>query len=164
MQTLINAVVPLQAANAPGASNGQSPESVYNVSASANQARLRQPIPVIYGRHLIFLDFAAQPYAEYVDNEQYFHALYCVGQGRYNIPDSAILIDDTRLSSFTDVQYRVLQPGNAAELGACRTSSPRPRWPGGELRPSYCRRLRRLQAQVRRRDRRRHPAWAASAS
>lgn len=39
--------------------------------------------PVIYGRHKIYPDYAAQPYIEYRDNNQYFHCVYCVGQGAY---------------------------------------------------------------------------------
>jgi len=80
---VINALVPLQTPNLGGAGSTASPGSVYNVSASANQARLGQPIPVIYGRHRVFPDYACQPYIEYRDNDQYFHAVYCIGQGAY---------------------------------------------------------------------------------
>lgn len=108
---LVNALVPLQQANLGGGAFA-SPGSVYNVSTSGNQARLGQPIPVIYGRHRIFPDFASQPYIEFRDNDQYFHAFYCVGQGHYNIPPGSLFIDDTLLSHFTDVWSAVLSPGS----------------------------------------------------
>jgi len=108
---LINALVPIQQANP--ANNAQSQGSVYNVSLSANQARLNQPIPVIYGRMLVYPDFAAQPYTEYDgNNDQYFYALYCVGQGSYNF--ERVQIDDTAINSFQDVVWEILPPGQAA--------------------------------------------------
>ena len=37
----------------------------YSLQAQGNSARLGNPIPVIYGKHLIYPDFAAQPYYKY---------------------------------------------------------------------------------------------------
>lgn len=108
---VLNALIPLQQANL-GLGSAASPGSVYNASTAANQARLSQPIPIIYGRHKVFPDYASQPYVEYRDNDQYFHAFYCVGQGLYTIREGEIYIDDTPLSHFTDIWYRVLQPGD----------------------------------------------------
>ena len=105
---LINALVPLQQPSM-GAS-AQSAGSVYNVQTAANQARVNQPIPVIYGRMLTFPDFAAQPYVEYANNDQFFFAVYCVGQGVYDA--ERLLIDDTPLAHFSDVSFEVLSPGS----------------------------------------------------
>jgi hypothetical protein len=65
---LLNVVLPIKQAGQQGTLADQSPASVYNVSTSANQARLGQPIPVIYGRQPVFPDYAAQPYIEYIHN------------------------------------------------------------------------------------------------
>ena len=62
----------------------QSP--TYSLQAQGNQARLGNPIPVIYGRHLIYPDFASQPYYKYIDNEQFVYQLHCLGQG--DVPPS----------------------------------------------------------------------------
>jgi len=107
---VVNALMPIKTADN-GLGSASSPGSVYNVNASANQARLGQPIPVIYGRHRIFPDYASQPYVEYQENDQYFFALYCIGQGFYVLPDGSIFIDDTRLNHFSDIWYRKLEPG-----------------------------------------------------
>ena len=93
---VINVLVPLQQPDLCLGSMS-SPGSVYNGSTSANQARLGQPIPAIYGRHRIFPDYASQPYVEYRDNDQYFFALFCVGQGRYSLRDGELFIDDATL-------------------------------------------------------------------
>ena len=108
---LINALIPIRQ---PALGTTQSPGSVYTVSTSANQARLYQPVPVLYGRNLTFPDYAAQPYTEFVKNDQYFFAVYTIGQGNYNI--ERLQIDDTPISSFQDVSYQVLPPGTLPSL------------------------------------------------
>lgn len=105
---LINALIPIKSAES-AVGNNASPGSVYNTSLSGNQARLAQPIPVIYGRMRTMPDFAAQPYAFYENNDQFYNALFCVGQGSYSI--ERILIDDTPILNFQSVYFKVLPPG-----------------------------------------------------
>lgn len=69
------------------------PSPTYSLQAQGNQARLGSAIPVIYGRHLVYPDFGAQPYTEYAGNEQYLYQLLVIGQGEYRI--EAIRIEDT---------------------------------------------------------------------
>lgn len=111
---LINALIPIQQAAVGGAV--QSANSVYNVALSGNQARLYQPIPVIYGRMLTFPDYAGQPYTEFSDNDQYFYAVYCIGHGNFDV--ERLQIDDTPLDHFSDVQYEVLAPGSLPTIAA----------------------------------------------
>ncbi len=112
---IANALVPLQ--QPPGLNGGASASPTYTVSLSGNQARLEQPIPVIYGRHLVMPDFAAQPYGIYdANNDQYYHALHCIGQGSYVV--ERVMIDDTDIDHFAGVQYAVLPPGTAPTLVA----------------------------------------------
>lgn len=108
---LINALIPIQQPNMGGAGTTASPQSVYTAALSANQARLNQPIPVIYGRMQTFPDYASQPYSEFSGNDQYFHALFCVTQGEVVV--ERLQIDDTALSHFQDVEYRMLPPGTS---------------------------------------------------
>lgn len=104
---LTNALIPIQQ---PKLGTPQSPGAVYNVSTAANQARLNQPIPVIYGRMLTFPDYAAQPYVEYdTHNNQFFYAVYCIGQGNYNV--ERLQIENTQINYYQDVQYEILPPG-----------------------------------------------------
>ncbi len=104
---VINALVPIQQ---PVLGTTQSAGSVYNVATASNQARLAQPIPVIYGRMLVFPDYAGQPYSRYdTQNDQYFYAVFCIGQGKYN--RERFLIDDTPIDHYRDVNYEWLDPG-----------------------------------------------------
>ena len=112
-QVLINAIIPIKAVDVTGVSAG----SVYNVALSANQARLNQPIPVIYGRMRTYPDFAAQPYSYYDnDNNQFYAAVFCIGQGSFAI--ERVQIDDTNIRNFSNVSYRIRGPGQALTLVA----------------------------------------------
>ena len=79
------------------------PSPTYALSAQGNQARLGQPIPVLYGRHLIYPDIATQPYQEYLNNEQYLYQLHVIGQGEYDLEQ--LRIEDTPITSFEEVSY-----------------------------------------------------------
>jgi sulfur carrier protein ThiS len=93
----------------------QDTSSTYDVNLAGNRARLGSPIPVIYGRMMLFPDFAANPYFEYQRNEQspngdqFYYALFAIGHGDYNI--ERVMIEDTSIDYFFDVQYNVLLPG-----------------------------------------------------
>ena len=113
---LLSAVIPAGKAAGGGASSEAFPAAspTYSLAAQGNAARLGQAIPVQYGRHLAVPDFAAPPYQEYVDNEQYLHTLLCLGQGRFDIEQ--IRIDDTPISAFSEVATQVVEPGAAVTL------------------------------------------------
>jgi hypothetical protein len=87
----------------------ESPSPTYNVALSGNSARIGQPLPVPYGRHLIFPDFAAQPYTEFQDNDSFYHFLLCIGNTG-DIAIESITIDDTDISSFEEVQTQLVGP------------------------------------------------------
>lgn len=119
--TVINLLVPVEAGDSAVASS-QTASTTYNTNLSANQARLDQPIPILYGRNKTFPDYAAEPYSTYADNDdQYFNALFCLGQGEYNI--ESLLIDDTNISNFSDVQIKVLPPGTQPTLVSANVSN-----------------------------------------
>ena len=107
---LVNALVPADTGNA--AAPGATQSSTYSTNISGNQARLGQAIPVLYGRNKTYPDFAAEPYTLYEDDDQYYHALLCIGQGEYDI-DAAkdLYIDDTNLANFSEVEKAILPPG-----------------------------------------------------
>lgn len=112
---LINAMMP----DASGSSNrrqqtSQSASPTYNLSAQGNTARLLEPIPVQYGRHLAYPDFVAEPYTEYDNNEQYLYQLFLIGQGEYAIEQ--IRIEDTPIDNFSEVTYQVVGPFTSVSL------------------------------------------------
>lgn len=112
---LINALIPPPRPTSSSQAQGSAAASpTYNLNAQGNSARIGQSIPVLYGQHLIFPDFAAQPYTEYAGNEQYLYQLFCIGQGEYDV--SNLRIEDTAITSFSEVTYEVINPGAQVTL------------------------------------------------
>jgi len=112
---LVNAVIPPPKVPTPKSARDIAAASpTYSLASQGNQARLGQAIPVIYGRHLIYPDFGAQPYTEFSGNEQFLYQLFVVGQGKYTI--ESIRIEDTSIASFPGVNTEVVQPGGAVTL------------------------------------------------
>ncbi|MCA1907940.1 MAG: phage tail protein, partial [Magnetospirillum sp.] len=116
---LVNTVVPAPKPSIPSMSWGGSgaipaASPTYSLQAQGNQARLGQPIPVIYGRHLIYPDLASEPYQDYVGGEQFLYQLHVIGQGEYEI--GQIRIEDTPISSFEEVQTEIVPPGGRVTL------------------------------------------------
>lgn len=90
----------------------EAPSPTYNVALSGNAARLGQPMPVPYGRHILYPDFAAQPYTEFANNDAFYYALLCLGNTG-DIEVESISIDDTVISSFEEVQTQLVGPSFA---------------------------------------------------
>ena len=114
---LVNTFVPPPKASLNGAGSSSSIASqspTYSLQAQGNEARLGSPIPVIYGRHLIYPDFASQPYYAYANDEQYVYQVHCIGQGYYDI--EKIRIEDTPISSFEEITYQIINPGETNTL------------------------------------------------
>ena len=112
---LISAVIMPKPQGGANALQGDRPSSIYNVDTQGNSAKIFSPIPVQYGRVKAYPDYASQPYAEYkldtnADGDQYYYALFCLGQGEYDI--ESIQIADTPISTYKDVLVsRILPPG-----------------------------------------------------
>lgn len=104
----INALIPLPKANN-GQQSGESASPTYNVQLGGNSARIDASIPVGYGQCFQKPDFAAQPYQTFVNDEQIYHAILCIGRGKYNILRT--MIDDTDIRNFDDVQLAYVGPG-----------------------------------------------------
>lgn len=112
---LINTFVPTPKAALNGMTSSSLTQSpTYSLQAQGNEARLGNPIPVIYGRHLIYPDFASQPYYKYINNEQYVYQLHCIGQGEYDVEQ--IRIEDTPISSFEEITCQIIPPGGKNTL------------------------------------------------
>jgi hypothetical protein len=116
---LINAVIPSPRPSVPSMSFSSvgappAPSPTYSLSAQGNEARLGQPIPVLYGRHLIYPDLASHPYQEFLGNEQYMFQLHVIGQGEYDLEQ--VRIEDTPISSFEEVETEIIGPGGSVTL------------------------------------------------
>lgn len=110
---LVNALIPPPSTTASFKTSDQ-PSPTYSLAAQGNTARLGEPIPVIYGRHVVYPDFAAAPYTEYIDNEQYLFQLHTIGQGEYTLEQ--IRIEDTPISSFKEIEYEIIPPSGQVSL------------------------------------------------
>lgn len=117
---LINALL---SPSLPGQKRQDSETSpTYSLSAQGNSARLLQPIPRLYGRHILYPDFASMPFADYANNEQYLYQLFCLGVGEYDV--EAVRIEETVVwtaaggytNNFDDVQIEIVQPGQSVRL------------------------------------------------
>lgn len=110
---LVNALIPPVTQSA---TSGDLPAAspTYSLQAQGNYARLEAPIPEHFGRHIAYPDFGAQPYSEAHGNEIYLYELFVVGRGRYSI--EKIMIEDTEISNFEDVEYEIIPPGGNLTL------------------------------------------------
>lgn len=98
-------------------------EDLFSISADGNTARPLQPIPVGYGRRLVYPDFAAPPYSEFAGDSQYLYELLALGCGRYDVEE--IRIDDTPIWNKTQgvlpsfagsVAVEIKGPGEQVDL------------------------------------------------
>jgi predicted phage tail protein len=109
---LMNAIMPPP--KAPSGQDRGTTSPNYAIGAQGNSARLMEAIPVLYGRFRIYPDYAAQPYTDYRSNDQYLYQLFVITQGKVQI--EAVRIDETAASSYSDVQYEIIQPGGQVTL------------------------------------------------
>ena len=91
----------------------QSSPTYSSTGFQQNTARLDQPIPVLYGRHMVVPDYIMPPYARYVGNKQYIHTLLAVTQGRCNI--EATRIGETPISSYASIVTQQVEPGEVPD-------------------------------------------------
>ncbi|WP_213761982.1 host specificity factor TipJ family phage tail protein [Caballeronia sp. dw_19] len=109
---LVNAIVPISAVGT--SVTGASTSPTYSLQASGNTARLLESIPVVYGRLNTVPDLAAQPYTEYVGNEQYLYELFAISQGQISIEQ--ILIGETPIGNFSEIDYEIVGPNQPVTL------------------------------------------------
>lgn len=120
---LVNALVPMDVPKGPDAGTNS---PTYNVALQGNSARLDSSIPVLYGHNKTYPDFAAQPYTvnDNTTSDTYYHFCLCLGQGQYEVV--RVSIDDTPLTNFQDVEFKIIGPGQAdgETLNVVDTSTP----------------------------------------
>ena len=116
--SVLNVMMPPSRPRLPGYSFGQtnaaSASPTYTLSAQGNSARLEQTIPAVYGRHIIYPDFAAPPWGEFRNNQHHLHHLLVIGQGRYDI--TSVKIDDTPIANFKEIKTQHIAPGGSLSL------------------------------------------------
>lgn len=116
---LINALLPPTTPDEP---NTPSPSPTYSLQAQGNAARLFQPIPKQYGEHIMYCDFASQPYYVFENNQQILYQLFCRGLGKYQT--TKVRVEDTEVwdsvtgynEDFVGLEIEFIDPGQPITL------------------------------------------------
>jgi len=87
--------------NIPSLKDREKPENDPSIRGGKNQARPHGRIPVLFGRHRIYPDLAANPHTEIIGNQQYFTQLFCGGYKDYVIDLGSIKLGDTPIIDFS---------------------------------------------------------------
>lgn len=103
-------------------SGGAAASPTYSLNAQGNRARLGEPVPELFGKHLLYPDLAAQPYSEYGnDDQQIIFELFCAGVGDVEVLKARI---DTNVfyeagaytGTYDDIEIEIVPPGNEVTL------------------------------------------------
>lgn len=94
--------------------NGAKADDVYDLTGQRNQIKLGKPIERPYGKNRLYPSLAARSYTKYENNDQIWFALFCLGHGSYQVDQ--ILLEDTPITNFQDVQYEIYEPGQVVTL------------------------------------------------
>jgi len=81
--------------NIPSLKDREKPEQDPSIRGGKNQSRAGGRIPVLFGRHRIYPDLAANPHTEIIDGRQYFTQLFCGGYKDCVIDLSSIKLGET---------------------------------------------------------------------
>ena len=92
------------------------PDSLYDLRGRRNQSKLGQAIEVGYGNPRNYFSYAANPYTRYIGNDAHGYYLYVVTQGECDMNLSDLLIDDTPLNSYPEVEAEIYQPFQSVTL------------------------------------------------
>jgi len=77
--------------------------------------------PESFGTNLQVPDLAAQPYTEFVGNEQFLYQLLCIGIGEYDIKridiaNTTIWENGESTGSFPEIEIEIANPGERVTL------------------------------------------------
>ena len=81
----------------PSLEDYEKPENDPSIRGAKNQSRPHGRIPVLFGRHRVYPDLAANQYTEIKDNQQYFTQLFCGGYKDCEIDLDSFKLGDTPL-------------------------------------------------------------------
>jgi hypothetical protein len=98
----------------PGAVQGNQADPVFSLKGQTNQVKLNGPIESLFGDVRHWPTQGALAYTKYIDQDAWQFSLLCVGQGEY--VEKAMLIEDTPVADFTDVEAVLYGPGETVDL------------------------------------------------
>lgn len=106
----------------PKAFNPQGTASpTYSLNAQSNAARLGEPIPELFGQHIVYPNLAAQPYSDYSNDKETIHELFCLGIGEYDIHQIRVAStvawqDGSFTGAYPEMEIEIVPPGGAVTL------------------------------------------------
>jgi len=123
---LVQAILPPPSAALPRTSTGLSP--TYSLQAQANRARIGEAIPELFGRHIVFCDLGAEPWYEFVANEQQLYQVFVVGRGTYDIEqirigETIVWANGASTGTYPGLEIEIVTPGNAISRFADNVTS-----------------------------------------
>jgi hypothetical protein len=110
----VNTLLPPPMPKVQGINYNEKASPTYSLQAQGNSARIGDSVPVVYGRHMIYADFAAIPYSYFENNDQYLNQLFVIGMGEYDI--EKIRIEDTNIANFKEITYEIIKPNQPITL------------------------------------------------
>jgi len=116
--------------NIPSLNDREKPEQDPSIRGGKNQMRQSGRIPVLFGRHRIYPDLAANPHTQIIDGRQYYTQLFCGGYKDCVIDKNSFKLGDTELQDLSqtkdinailsgadpNIRLEVLQNGEASVL------------------------------------------------
>jgi hypothetical protein len=116
--------------NIPSLKDREKPENDLSIRGGKNQARPHGRIPVLFGRHRLYPDLAANSHTSIIGNSQYYTQLFCGGYKDCVIDHGSFKLGDTPLADFSQtgdiaailsgvdplIQMEILQNGEASSL------------------------------------------------
>ena len=120
----------LMNANIPLFKDREKPENDPSIRGGKNQPRPGGRIPVLFGRHRIYPDVAANPHTSIIEGKQYFTQLFCGGYKDCVIDKDSFKLGETQLVDLSKtkdinqilsgadplVSMEILQNGEASKL------------------------------------------------
>ena len=93
----------------PDRNNTATADPLYSLAGGRNLARPYEPALLVLGRHRIWPDLVATPWASYEDGEQYLHQVFSAGIGAPVLSDWHI--GETPVDRYDEATLTVLPPG-----------------------------------------------------
>jgi len=116
--------------NIPTLEDREKPENDPSIRGGKNQMRQGGRIPVLFGRHRVYPDLAANPHTQIIDGKQYYTQLFCGGYKNCAIDRDSFKLGETSLTDLSQtkdinsilagadpvVRLEILQNGEASTL------------------------------------------------
>ena len=85
----------------PSLKDREKPEQDPSIRGGKNQMRQSGRIPVLFGRHRVYPDLAANPHTQIIDGKQYYTQLFCGGYKDCVIDKSSFKLGETYLTDLS---------------------------------------------------------------